>query len=156
MRNLVLIAATIIGFAAHAATTGTISLSGSIGSVNDISITQYDIATSLDIAQGESAALVATVTESSNSPTGYTIFMNSVNNSNLVNTSDSTQNTAYLVSYDGGTPVSLGTTDMAVKTIGPLTSLFTDQSDVFLTVTGNPAAASGEYTDVITVSIAAN
>lgn len=147
---------TLGGVTAFAANVGVITLMGSVGTVNEIVITQHAIAADLDILEGESAALVATVEESSNSPTGYTIFMNSMNDSNLINTEDDTESTSYTLSYDGAAPVSLSTADMAVKTVGTLTGLVTNMSDVVLNVAGNADAASGAYTDLITVSIAAN
>ena len=147
------------GFAGHpalAADTGVITLSGSIGVVNEIEITQFDVATSLNIVDGESNALVATVTETSNSPTGYTIYMNSVNDSNLINSANGEETAPYTVSYDGGSPVALTTADLAMKTVGVLGGLVTDESDVLINLTGNSAASSGTFADVITVSIAAN
>ena len=142
--------------AAMGADTGVITLSGSIGTVNEIVITQTEAATNLNVLEGESGALIATVEESSNSPTGYTIFMNSVNDSNLINTENGDESTAYTVSYDGGAPLSLTTADSAVKTVASLDGLVTDESEVLINVTPNSEAGSGTYTDLITVSIAAN
>lgn len=156
MKKVILTTIVALGSLAFAADTGVITLSGSIDVVNEIVITQNEIATNLDILEGESGANVASVEESSNSPTGYTIFMNSVNDSNLVNTENGTESTDYTVSYDGGTPISLTTSDMAVKTVGSLSGLVTDNSEVNLIVTAFPSASSGFFTDLITVSIAAN
>lgn len=156
MKKILFLAATVLGLSAQAQSTGTISLSGTVVEVNYIEVFQDEHAMNLDVTEGESGALVAVVSEHSNSPTGYTIFMNSVNNSNLVNTSDTTKATDYLVSYDGGPMMSLGTTDSAVKVVGSLDGLTTDDSEVVLSVAGNMSASPGDYTDLITVSIAAN
>lgn len=144
------------GNAAVASDTGVITLSGSIGIVNEIVITQTPEATNLDILGGEEGLLIATVEESSNSPTGYTIFMNSVNDSNLVNTENGEESVTYTVSYDGAAPISLTTADMPVKTVGELAGLVTDESQVVINVIADGTNASGTYTDLITVSIAAN
>lgn len=157
MKKVLFIAATVLGLCAHAQeSTGTISLSGTVVEVNYIEVFQDAHAMNLNVTDGEAGALVAVVSEHSNSPTGYTIFMNSVNNSNLVNTSDITKAMDYLVSYDGGAMMSLGTTDSAVKVVGSLAELTTDDSDVVLSIGGNLSASPGDYTDLITVSIAAN
>ena len=144
------------GHAAFGADTGVITLSGSIGIVNEIVITQTETATNLNVLEGEADAVIATVEESSNSPTGYTIFMNSVNNSNLINSENAEESTSYTVSYDGGAPVSLTTADAAVKTVAALDGLVKDESAVLINVAANSEAGSGAYTDLITVSIAAN
>ncbi len=144
------------GNTAIGADTGIITLSGSIGIVNEIVITQTDAATNLNILEGQSDSLVATVEESSNSPTGYTIYMNSVNDSELVNSENALDSASYLVSYDGGAYMSLTTADTAVKTVGTLDGLVTDESEVMINVLANTEAGSGVFTDLITVSIAAN
>lgn len=144
------------GNAAIGADTGVITLSGSIGIVNEIVITQTEAATNLNILDGEADALIATVEESSNSPTGYTIFMNSVNDSELVNSENDADSSSYTISYDGGAPVSLTTSDTAMKTVGLLGGLTTDESEVLINVAANTEAGSGTFTDLITVSIAAN
>ena len=156
MKKILFMTATVLGLCAHAQTTGTISLSGTVVEVNYIEVFQSELAMNLNVTEGETAAKVATVSEHSNSPTGYTIYMNSVNDSNLVNIWDMTKATAYMVSYDGGAPMSLGTTDSAVKVVGSLDGLTTDDSEVVLSVDGNMSASPGDYTDLITVSIAAN
>lgn len=144
------------GNSAIGADVGVITLSGSIGIVNEIVITQTDAAMNLNILEGHSDSLIATVEESSNSPTGYTIYMNSVNDSELVNTEDAGDSASYTISYDGGAYMSLTTSDTAVKTVGTLDGLMTDESEVMINVMANAEAGSGVFTDVITVSIAAN
>lgn len=144
------------GNAAVGADTGVITLSGSIDVVNEIVITQTEAATNLNILEGQSDSLIATVEESSNSPTGYTIYMNSVNDSELVNSEDPLDSASYLISYDGGAYMSLTTSDTAVKTVGTLEGLVTDESEVLINVLANTEAGSGVFSDLITVSIAAN
>lgn len=157
MKKALFVAATVLGLCAHAQeSTGTISLSGTVVEVNYIEVFQDEHGMNLNINEGETDALAAVVSEHSNSPTGYTIFMNSVNNSDLVNTSDTTKHVDYLASYDGGPMMSLGTTDSAVKVVGSLSELTTDDSEVRIQVSGNMSASPGDYTDLITVSIAAN
>lgn len=156
MKKIIFAALITMGSFTFADDVGVITLSGSIGVINEIVITQNEIATNLNIAEGEDAALVATVEESSNSPTGYTIYMNSVNNSNLINTENDAESVSYTIAYDGAAPVALSTSDLAVKTVGALGGLVTDESEVVLALVGDSTVGSGNYTDTITVSIAAN
>lgn len=141
---------------AMAASTGTLTISGTVALVNDITVTPNASATALNITGGETAKLVASVTENSNNLNGYKIKMSSQNGGQLVNGSNSNIKTAYKVGYNGQSSVSLstGTTDM--KTVSSLTGLTSASSDVKVDVTALPSAAAGTYSDTITVSIVAN
>ncbi len=139
-----------------AASTGTLLIQGSVALVNDITITANSNATSLSITGGESNKLVATVSESSNNLNGYKIFLKSVNASKLMNTSDNTKFTGYTISYNGGSAVTLTTTDQEVKNVSSLSGLTTNSSNVNVNVTSYASAPAGTYNDTITVSIVAN
>jgi hypothetical protein len=153
MLMMILVLATTTAFAAS---TGTIFLSGTIAPINDLQITPLAAATNLNVISGENNRLVATVTETSNSLNGYKILMRSLNASKLVNTVNSAYKAAYTVSYDGGSPMSLSTSDQEVKNSGSLNGLTTDNSDVKVNVTAYPTGPAGTYSDTITVSIVAN
>jgi hypothetical protein len=136
-----------------AASTGDLTISGTVALINDIVIFPKADSTNLNILAGNSGLSVADVSETSNSVTGYKISMRSANGGSLVNLSNSTKSTAYQVSYDGGSYVSLTTSDQVVKSAST-SSLTTDSSDVSVNVTANPTAPAGTYQDVITISIA--
>ncbi len=112
----------------------------------------------LDIENGETNRLVATVDEESNNAAGYRIDLESVNNGNLRH-NNGTDQVAYTISYDGGaatTPGPVGTPATGVKTSGALTGLTTDTSNVEITVTaGGTGIPAGAYTDTLIFTMVA-
>jgi len=141
---------------AFAASTGTLIISGTVSAINDISIVATTDATNLNITGGNSGLVVANVSETSNNLNGYSIKLRSLNASKLVHSVDATKFTTYKVSYDGGTMISLTTSDQVVKTSGSLSGLTTDSSAVAVDVVPYSTAPAGTYSDTITISISAN
>jgi hypothetical protein len=156
MKTLLLTALLTLGLTAKAGSTGTIIISGTVLPVNDIVITTLADASNLNITAGEVGKLVATVSETSNNLTGYRIKMKSLNGGKLNHTVDSSKNTTYTVSYNGGSYMALSTSDQDVKNVGSLNGLTTQVSQVKVDVTAYPIAPAGTYTDTITVTIQAN
>ncbi len=157
MKAATLVLTTILAsVSAHAASSGTLLIQGTVNLVNDIVITPNSNATALNITGGESSKLVATVAETSNNLTGYKIQMSSANASKLVHNTDNTKSTPYTVSYAGGSAMTLTSTAQTVKTVNSLTGLTTATSNVNATVTALPTAVAGTYQDTITVAIVAN
>jgi len=154
MKKTLLIAMLMVSSSVFAASTGTLTLTGTVVPVNDIVINLID--PSVNITAGVSGKLVATVSETSNNLAGYRIRMKSVNASRLIHASDSTKLTAYTVSYDGRPAVSLTATDQDVKPAEALPGLTTDTSNINVNVTAYPLAPAGVYSDTITISIVAN
>ncbi len=158
MKSLAFIAALItsftIGTTAMAATTGTLNISGTVGDLNDIQVSALAAATSLNIVAGETGKSVASVQETSNHLTGYTISMSSANNGYLVNESLSSAKTTYKVKYDGAsTAVALTNTAASVKSSGALSAKTVHNSDLTVVVDALPTAVTGVYSDTITVAI---
>lgn len=142
---------------AFAASTGTLNLSGVVPLVNDIEVTPTGTNhQTLDILNGETAKNVASVDETSNNATGYTVEISSANGGELRHVSDPTKKTTYQLSYDGGTYAQPSTTATAVKTVNSLPGLTTDTSAVLVNVTAYPGAPAGDYTDTLTLTIIAN
>ncbi|MGH1467903.1 MAG: hypothetical protein ACRBBP_03355 [Bdellovibrionales bacterium] len=112
----------------------------------------------LDIENGETARLVATVDEETNNSAGYRIDMESVNAGTLEH-NNGVANVAYTIAYDGAVAVAVPAVGAptAVKTVaGPLTGLTTDNSDVEITVTaGGAALPAGAYTDTLIFTMVA-
>jgi hypothetical protein len=145
-----------LGASAMAASSGTLTISGTVAVINDIVVTPNASATQLDIVNGETGLSVAGVAETSNNLNGYKITMASANNGQLVNGSDSAIKTAYKVGYDGASSVALTTAATTVKNVSSLSGLTTANSDVKVDVTALPSALAGTYSDTITVAIVAN
>lgn len=145
-----------VGTSAIAATTGTLTISGTVATVYSITVAPNSDATNLNITGGETAKLVGKVTEQSNALNGYTINMKSANAGQLVNTNNNTVKTSYKLGYNGQSSVSLNANDTQVKKVNTLSGLTSVDSNVTVDVTALPSAAAGTYSDTITVSIVAN
>lgn len=141
--------------AAFAASSGTLTLSGTVASVNNIAVTpDGNNNTSLNITAGETGKSVANVIEVSNNPTGYKIQMLSTNGGQLRRTSN--DYTTYQVSYDGGSYAAPTTSAQDVKSVSSLSSQTTSTSAVLVKVVAKPNATAGTYSDTVTFSIVAN
>jgi len=156
MKSFLLATFLVASSSTFAAATGTLIISGTISPVNDLTITPTVDATNLNIIAGETAKLVASATETSNSLTGYKIRMKSLNSSKLVNTVNATYHTNYTISYNGGSYLTLSNVDQDVKNVSSLSGLTTQNSDIKVNVTAYPTGPAGVYSDTITVSIIAN
>lgn len=139
---------------AQAASSGTLSISGTVATVFDLTVTATTPANStLDILGGETNKKVADVSETSNNSAGYKITMSSLNNGLLKN--GSIDSVGYQVSYNGGGNVTPSSSAATVKTSGTLSALTTATSTVRVTFTGKPTALAGTYSDTLTFVIAA-
>lgn len=161
MRNArhILMALVLLALPANsrAASSGTLLLSGTVPLVNDLAVTANGTNnTSLNITGGESARLVASVAETSNNATGYTVTLSSANGGQLKNAGSASSQTTYQVSYDGGTYAQPGTAAATVKTVNALGALTTNNSAVRVNVTAFPTAPAGTYSDTLTLTIVAN
>ena len=142
---------------AQAASSGTLQLSGTVAAVNDLVVTaNASNNTSLNILSGETAKNVASVAETSNNGSGYTISLSSVNGGQLKHATNATKKTNYTVSYGGGSYNQPSTTPTTVKSVSSLGALTTNTSQVLVTVTALAGAPAGTYSDTLTLTIAAN
>jgi hypothetical protein len=140
-----------------AASSGTLVLSGTVPLVNDLVVAANGTNnTSLNISGGESARLVASVAETSNNATGYTITLASANGGQLTNTADATKKTSYQVSYNGGGYAQPSAAAATVKSVSSLGAQTTNTSAVRVNVTAYPGAPAGTYSDTLTLTIVAN
>lgn len=143
---------------AYPASTGTLTLTGTVSPVLNIIVNPNTIATTLDLTTTQTDLVVASVTEQSNSNTGYKITLSSANNSNLKR-SGGTELKAYTLKYNG-TTVGLGSsssTPIVAKTVSSGVPV-TNTSNVSISYTGQAASSmvAGTYSDVITLAIQAN
>lgn len=159
MKKLLIGLLTMASTASFAATSGDITISGSIAPILSISLSTNTYNT-LDLVNGGDTS-VATATEQCNDLDGYKIYGYSVNGSELrKDGSSTTYKTAYTVKYDGaGTGVSLGAgvgNRVELKDSGVLAGLTQDTSDLTVNVTAAPNLPEGTYSDTITLQIEAN
>jgi len=139
-----------------AAPQGTLLLQGQVSQVLNLVVTpEAGVNTSLDLVNGESDTKVATVTEETNSNTGYKILIRTANGGLLKN--GSLDQVSYSMSYDGS-PVTLSTTDTEVKNVST-GGVYDHDSDVEVSLTGSGSAAAltqGTYSDTVTFTIQVN
>lgn len=83
-----------------AATTGTLSLSGTVAPVTSIVVTPDANASNLPVGSTASALKIATVTELSNDKAGYSVTLSTANGGYLKEASG-TDSLAYSLSYNG-------------------------------------------------------
>ena len=137
--------------------TGNLLLQGLVVSTNLLTVNPVGVAAmNLDIISGNSALLVATVTETSNALSGYKIFIKSNNGGALKNVLDANKKTTYTLAYDGGAPLTLNTSFQQAKNVANLSGLTNYNSNVNVTVAAYPTAPMGTYQDTVTFQIVAN
>lgn len=140
----------------YAGTSGSLSVSGIITVINDLSTSPYSKATDLNITSGETGTLIADIVELSNNPDGYNIQLTSQNAGKLINTSNTSYQVSYQLSYNNGSYINLSTTPVTAKSIYFLNQKTSSVSPVKIKFSGLSSASSGSYEDVITLSIVAN
>jgi spore coat protein U-like protein len=124
---------------------GTIQLRGNVALSCTIALT--DLSQSLSLKTGESSKTVGNVTETCNSSNGYRITLASSNSGKL---KSGNNEITYQVNYDnqGGSLTSQMVVDRA-------TAQFSKKSDLKVTVPASDQYIAGDYSDTITVTIAA-
>jgi hypothetical protein len=139
-----------------AATTGTISLSGSVGGLCDLTVTQATGNSNLAVTTKVTNATIATFVEKSNKASGYTVTLTSANSSVLKGSlSGNTDTLSYTLAY-GGTAIDLSSgsaviTNSSSKTgSAGLTKILAISFDGTASLLGEDS-----YTDTLTFTIAA-
>lgn len=138
---------------ANAATTGTLLLKGTVGEALSISVDPETVAVNLPLDTSQNDLLVAQVTESSNSTTGYKISIESSNLGFLKRTGGS-ETFQYTMKYNNQ-PVNLST---VTEFTNSTSSLSTVVRDVTVSYTGQPSETmvAGEYVDNVIFTISVN
>ena len=144
------------GMQLFAVPAATLILVGQALLVNNAVIRTDPASQTLNILGGEVDRLVANVTENSNNPAGYRIFMSSINASKLIHTTRSDQAVDYTISYDRGPRFILTRLDREVKHVTSLNGLVSNSSEVRVTLNAKPNAVVGTYTDTVSISISAD
>jgi hypothetical protein len=138
-----------------AATSYTINLSGSVSPTCSLTVTTAAAASSLAITTKVTSQTIATVVERSNASTGYTVSLESATGWLLQGT---TANLPYTLAYGGaavntgvaaGVPTNITTSATTTPSAG-LTKTLAISFDGSLSM-----LPSGDYTDTLTITIAA-
>ena len=150
-KMVIAFAATSASFAASAqSATAKLDLVGKVALNCTISVSATGKATSLDLKGGEQNAKVGVVTEDCNSGTGYTVAIASANGGQLRSGDASAPLTNYTVSYDDAAgAIATGLTATRTK------PLFGYTRDLLINIPANAQAISGNYSDSISLVIAA-
>lgn len=124
---------------------GTIALRGTVPVMCTVAVT--DLNQSLNLVGGENGKQIGSVVENCNSGTGYTVSLTSTNAGKL---KAANGQIAYTVSYDGQAG-SLGSQMQVTRS----TAQFAKVSSLNVSVAANAQALAGDYSDSITITIAA-
>lgn len=135
------------------ATTAVLNIKGVVPQLLEISVTPETLATTLPLDQSQSGVKIATVTERSNSHSGYKVQITSQNLGQLKRTGG-TEVFPYTLTYNNNAVnLTLGvgqTYSYSFANAAPVSR------DLKITYTGSDLLTSGEYKDAITFSISAN
>jgi hypothetical protein len=131
----------------------TLSLTATVAETVSITVVADSNATGLDLHTTKSDLAVAAVTEASNAANGYKVLAKSANNGTIKH-STAASNVAYTMKYDGGSAVTLSTSDAQIKS--KTSGVYTGEvSAATISYTGVAATSllSGSYSDTITFTI---
>lgn len=150
MKTFIAILALTTSSMALAATSATLQLKGTVQQLLDISIQAEGAATNLNLTQNAANLKVATLTEKSNSSTGYKVTVSSQNQGKLKN---GNAQFSYTIGYNNQQ-----LTLTSPQTQSYSAGAYNVQRDVTISYTGQAQEnlVAGDYTDTLTFSIAAN
>lgn len=153
MKLLLALTLTTLSLGAMAQTSATLILKGQVAQVLKITLVEETLARNLPLSTTQTNSKVATVTETSNSASGYKVTLSSTNNGKLTRV-NGTEKFPYTLSYGSQTGMDL-TTPQSIS--NPALALARTQ-DVKISYQGVPAEqmTAGDYTDTVTFTIAAN
>ena len=140
---------------AFAATTGSVTIQGTVATVVAITVTGTTPFNALDLTTTQANLPVANVVEQSNDALGYKVTMSSANAGTLKN--GTAGSVAYTAKYNA-TTVTLSATPQNVTTAPATTTVVNVTKPLTISYTGAAAASmmAGTYSDTLTFTIAAN
>ena len=147
-----------LGLSGHVAaqtgttTTTTLQLSGVVSARCGLTVQATPAASMLNLSEGETGMVVGQVTESCNSPAGYSVVLTSQNNGELRATAAGATPLAYSIRYD---TVS-GPLTQALEAPRQPTGGVQRVADMAINIPANARAIPGTYSDIITLSIRVN
>jgi spore coat protein U-like protein len=147
MKKIALAAAALVALTAGSAfADGSVALKGKVNLVCTIGVT--DLNQSLNLTGGESNKSVGTMVENCNSGNGYTVSLSSANNGSLKSATGNAT-IAYTASYDGNN-VSGSQTQIVRQGAN-----FSKNTSLTVSIPANAQAIAGDYSDTLTITIAA-
>lgn len=153
MKTLITVALALAAFSVSAGTTATLNLKGVIAQLMDVSVEAETLATNLPLDQAVNDQKVGKVVEKSNSATGYRVSVSSQYGGKLVLTGDNSNFINYQLKYNNNS-IPLTTSPFVISTNAQRGRF---ERDLHITYSQpSEYAAAGEYTDVVTFTIAAN
>lgn len=140
---------------AFSATTGNITLSGTVPAVTSISIAPVAGYNILDLTATQTNTPVANVTEANNTALGYTVTLSSGNSGLLKNGALGTL--AYTCKYNGNS-AALSSTPVVVTTTSSQNNVVHTVKSLTISYTGisSDNLMQGTYSDTLTFTIIAN
>lgn len=136
-----------------AATSADLILRGVVAPILEVSIAHEPLASSLPLDRQVNNEKVGTITETSNSATGYKIKARSANAGKLVNTSHINSFVNYSLTY-GGNNVPMNSSATQVYTTSNLRGTYSKDLKISYNQPSNLSA--GSYEDTVTFTIEAN
>jgi hypothetical protein len=133
--------------------TGTLTISGTMPLLETISASPASY--TLDLVNGVTGVTVATVTETCNRKTGYTVSISDSNNGSL-SKSGASEGVPYTLSYGGGSYFTPSTTGAIVSTATGKTEKAGTANSLKITIPPPTALFDdGTFTDTLTFTITA-
>jgi len=158
MKKLLLGSLLIVGITGFTATTGTLQLQGIVPAVLALTVTSEPSATSLDLSTTQTDLKVATITEESNSASGYKITVSSANDGDFKRNSGA-ETFTYSLKYGSTTLNLVGSSVTPVTAKTQSTSgVYNVNTDIDISYTGVSLTTlvAGTYQDILTFEISAN
>lgn len=141
---------------AHAGSTGSVVLSGSVPVNTSITVAATPAAASLDLTESPNDLPVATIVESSNNALGYTVTLVSSNGGSLKG-AGTNNSLPYSAKYNGST-VNLKTSGQAITSVSSSNTVINVTKSLAISYSGKPASQmmAGSYQDTLTFTITSN
>jgi spore coat protein U-like protein len=148
-----ILSAAIVGIAmtaatAQAATSGQIIIRGTVGAICEVGVVDYG--TNLDLVAGEQSRAVGEINETCNDADGYSVSFTSAEGGKMVGPLDASS--AYRINYDSVSDHSLAADALLARP----EPRWNERHELTVNVDGQDELPAGEYSDVVTVTIAAS
>lgn len=152
MKLIVLITTILLSLQSIAATSGTLILKGTVPSVLELVVNPETLAMNLPLDITQTNSLVGTVTEKSNSSTGYSVSITSLNQGKLVHETETSSVVNYSLRYNTSIVDLVNGSSFSEPTKGLKTR------DLEISYTGVPHENlyAGDYSDTLTFTMTAN
>ncbi|WPU63914.1 hypothetical protein [Peredibacter starrii] len=152
-RTLLALTLATVTSTAFSATSADLLLKGVVAPILEVSIAHETLASNLPLDRQVNSEKVGTITEKSNSPTGYKIKARSAKGGKLVNAADQNSYVQYTLTYQGSN-VPLNTSATEVYSTANIRG--TNSKDLKISYNQPSNLSAGSYEDTVTFTIEAN